>query len=365
VKRLILFFVFLASGSFMPAVVAQSHVIGQAEGKVTVKRNGWSSFVKAVVGTLLENGDLIRLGTSSSHATIFCADASVHVVQSSQEAVQCPTNRPTVVKFKGSRVTHVRGGPEGGDFPIIVSPRMTKIIDNHPVLRWLPMRGATSYTVRLMKGNSLFWSRNVGNVTELVYPADAPALTPGVTFRVVVTAGLRSSELEETPNLGFLVLPADEAHQVEQVAQTINGLNLPDLTKTFLLANLYASWGLDPNQPDSPRKGLNYEAIKILSAAGDSQTPAMIRMLGDLYLTLRLNTLAEEQYRKALSLSESLDDQEGKALAQLALGQILKMRSNSAEATQRLNTAKTLFESYGDTKGADAVKAELTPSPNP
>lgn len=357
-NRSILFFVFFGSLTFTPAVTAQSHVLGQTEGQVTVKRSGWKSFVKAVVGTVLENGDRVRLGTSSSHATVFCADASVQVIQNSEEAVQCPSNRPPVVRFKGSRVTHVRGGPEGSDFPIVVSPRMTKVIDPHPVIRWLPVKDATSYRVSLMKGAQEFWSSDVGNVTELVYPTNAPALTPGVTFIVVVAAGFRTSAQDDTPNLGFSVVSSAEAQQLAQAVQTINSLNLPDTTKRFVIANLYAFWGIDPNQPNPARKTLTYDAINQLSQP-NSQTPAMVRLLGDLYLRTGLNSLAEEQYRRALSLSENLNDPEGKALAQLALGRIFKVRLNDAEATQRLNTAKALFDSYGDAQGVAAVEAAL------
>jgi hypothetical protein len=361
-KFLLLGLLLMLSGGcgLVPVVSAQNadHVIGRTQGLVKVKHTGWSSFVLAVVGTALKNGDTIRLETPSSRATIFCANASLIEVQTSPRIVDCPSNRPVVVRFKGSRVTRVRNGSFANSFPVVVSPRMTKIITDRPLMRWLPVAGATSYRVTLKRGPEDIWTADLGNVTEVVYPAAAPALLPGVTYRLVVSAGSRTSDDDRMPNLGFSLVSPNEARQLEEVASKIRVLQLPDSATRFLLANLYASWGIDPNQPDSGRKALNYEAISQLSVA-NAQEPTMVRLLADLYLTIGLNGLADEHYRKALSLSEDLNDVEGQALSHYALGRIYKIRLNTAEATQRLNRAKALFQSFGDRESVAKVENEL------
>ncbi|HKS26975.1 MAG TPA: tetratricopeptide repeat protein [Pyrinomonadaceae bacterium] len=351
------------SGSaFRAQAQNSSHIIGPTQGRVEVKRAGWRNYIPATMGMLLKNGDAIRLVSPGARATIFCADASVLQVPSSSYQLQCPSNRPVISSFKGSRVTKVRGGASiTNSFPIVIAPRMTKLITARPVLRWLPARDATDYRVSVIRGAEEVWSADVGDVTKFVYPASAPALVPGVTYRLVVAVANTSSDRDRTPNLGFSLLNQAEAQAVNEAAARIRGLNLPDATTRFLLANLYASWGIDPNNPDSDMKALNYEAIEQLLALPEAQQePATTRLLGDLYLTIGLNSLAEEQYRKALSLSESRGDTEGQAWAQYSLGRIYKVRLNVAEATQRLQSAKALFQSFGDAESVAKVDREIS-----
>jgi hypothetical protein len=339
------------------------HIIGKIQGTVKLKRLGWTKFVPAVVGSLLKNGDTVQLDTPTSRATIFCAGASVREVETSPKTVDCPINQPVVVRFKGSKVTRLRSGSLAPDFPVIVLPRMTKIIADRPLLRWLPVQGVNNYQVTLKRGTDVVWTADVSNATEVVYPATAPALTPGSSYLLIVAAGSQHSGKERMRNLGFSLVSPEEARMIENEAAKIRSLGLPDTTTRLLLANFYSSWGIDPDKPETDQKALNYEAINLLSGPTADQEPAMVRLLGDLYLTIGLNGLAQEQYRKALSLSEQQEDVEGQALAQYALGRIFKLRLNVEEAKRRLHRAKDLFQSYGDAAGIAKVENELTTLP--
>lgn len=344
-----------------PCALAQgaTHVVGMVQGRVEVKRAGWTKFVLAGRGTQLQDGDMVRLASPDARATIFCANASVQKVPTSPYTLQCPSGQPVIKTYKGGRVTKARGDTSSNKFPVVLAPRMSKILTARPVLRWLPLNGVEGYKVSIMRGPEVVWSEEVGNVTELVYPAAAPALNVGVTYRLIVAAGQRSSENDRTPNLGFTLVTEAEAKPLNAAAAKIRAPGLPDATTRFLLANLYATWGVDPNNPDSDVKAFNYEAIEQLRGTAGETEPAATRLLGELYLTIALPGLAEEQYKKAISQSEALGDVQGQALAEYALGTLYKSR-NLDGASQRLLNAKALFLSFGDAASAAKVDGELS-----
>jgi two-component system NtrC family sensor kinase len=90
----------------------------------------------------------------------------------------------------------------------------------------------------------------------------------------------------------------------------------PEVPTRLLIAELYANW-----VPDRPNgKALIAEAIEMLEGLSDTKEPAIIRLSGDLYLTIGLNGQAEAYYMRALKLSQDAGDLEGQALAQYALG---------------------------------------------
>lgn len=341
------------------AQAATEHAIAEVQGRVEVKRAGWGNFVGATVGMLVKNGDLLQLADRAS-AKVTCSDLSVREVRERSYRVQCGTNNP-VIRYKGSRVSRVRAGVPVAAFPIVLSPRMTKLLDPRPTLRWTPVTGVTTYRVSIMRGAVEHWGQEVSGSTELKYPESAPALAPGVTYKTVVNAGGRSSSEERLPNLGFAVLSQEQARAVREAEKKIRDLNLSDVVTRFLTANLYATWGVNLENPRDDNWALSAEAIELLEGAPGAQAgAAVLRMLGDLYLSLGLTNLAEARYLRALEASEAADDMQGRALAQYALGRIYKVRLNSAEAVRRLNTARDLFQSFGDAESVARVVSELS-----
>jgi hypothetical protein len=342
------------------------HLILSVKGSVGVKKAGRSKDVSAFLGMSIKNGDVLTVGKEAI-ATILCADGTLLNVASSPYAVQCGANKrdnkPHIGIYKGSEMSEVRGGSVSDDFPIVISPRRTKLLNAHPKIRWTSVKPDSKYNVKVMRGTQIVWEQVVSNATEVAYP-DTPKkvqpLQPGVTYRVIVTVGDRSST-EEKPgiNLGFSVLRKREAEDVRKAEQELRDLGLSVEATRFLIANLYATWGLDPNKPRDDKWALNAEAIQELESLPNTQEPALPRILGDLYLALDLSYLAENHYTRALKLSEDQKDVEGQALSQRALGKVFKVRFNKDEAKRRLSLAKQLYESIGDLSLAQEINHEL------
>ena len=125
----------------------------------------------------------------------------------------------------------------------MLSPRKTRILSSHPLLRWSAVPGAGVYKVSV-RGPNLTWSADVTGTSEIAYPDGAPALQPGVTYKLSVAAGNRSSDEESAAGLGFTLLKPDEAQAVKDGEARIRALGLSDAATRLLLANLYAGQGL-------------------------------------------------------------------------------------------------------------------------
>ena len=328
---------------------AESGLIVGVQGDAAVKRAGWRDYAPALFGAPLRRGDLLRLGSAGS-ATVACADLKLATVEGGVSGYPCQTAPRTPLVYEGTLLNPTRGDGVSGDAPLVISPRKTKLLNPRPVLRWQPMPGAKSYKLSLQGTN---WTTEVSGASELPYPDSAPALQPGVTYRLVVTAGDRSSSEEPGAGFGFSVLGAAEAKAVKEAEAKIRALGLTETATALLIANVYAT------------NGLYAEAIEGLERLPGPQEPAVLRLLGDLYISTGLNRLAEERYAAALARSEALNDIEGQARAQHALGRIYDALGNPAEARRHLSDALALYDRLGDAKKATEVKAQLDALPKP
>jgi uncharacterized protein YceK len=321
------------------------HVVVAVQGQLSVKREGWTEYASALFGTGLRYGDLLRL-EGSSQATIACADLTLKPVPSGTGGAPCRVATPTILKY-GESLVIITKGDTYGEFPMVISPRRTKLLNAFPTLRWTPVAGVTTYRVSV-RGPDVNWSTDVSSKTEVVYPDDASALVAGGTYKVIVVAGNRSSEEESTPGLGFTLLKPDEAQAVREAETKIRVLDLGETPKRFLVASLYAA------------QGLNAEAIEQLEELSNTlKEPAVARSLGDLYLRIGLNRFAEERYLQALGLSQRLNDVEGQALAQNALGLVYEALGNKGEALQRLQKAMEWYRKLGDAKRIEEIREQL------
>src|SRR5262249_42798805 len=155
---------------------------------VSVKREGWSAYAPVLFGTALHYGDLLRLD-GSAQATVVCTDLTLATVPSGVGGIPCPVGRepngPGLV-YDGSLVNPTRSNPSG-EFPLVVAPRKTNLLDPRPTLRWTPVAGVTTYTVSV-RGPKVSWSTEVTSGTEVAYPGNAPALVAGATYKVTVVA---------------------------------------------------------------------------------------------------------------------------------------------------------------------------------
>jgi hypothetical protein len=115
------------------------HLIVAVQGNLSIKRLGWSDYTPALFGMALHNGDLLRV-ESGAQATIACADLTVAAPAGGVSSVPCKVSKPLLV-YGGSQIIPTRAEPPIG-IPMILSPRKTRLLDAHPVLRWAPVANA-------------------------------------------------------------------------------------------------------------------------------------------------------------------------------------------------------------------------------
>jgi hypothetical protein len=252
-----------------------------------------------------------------------------------------------VISEGNGEIIATRGG-EPGRYPTVISPRKTSVLGTHPLIKWTAVDGASGYTVSVRGGGVDWTSAEEVQDTQLAYPDDAPPLQPGETYKVIVQAGDASSDQEGVPGLGFTVLGAEEARAVRDAEGRIKALRLDPASASLLVAHLYQS------------HKLYSEAAETLGGvAANAKSPAVSRLLGDLYLTTGLNRAAEEQYVGALGLSKAGGDIEGQALAQEKLGRVYSALGNKDQAAASLQQALDVYSKLGDSSMTEQINQEL------
>ncbi|MBM4458485.1 MAG: tetratricopeptide repeat protein [Chloroflexi bacterium] len=325
-----------------PAGKVESGIIVGLQGEAAMKRAGWRDYAPAMFGAAFRRGDLLRL--TAGRAVVACADLRLATVEAGVSGFPCQASQRPAIVFEGALLNPTRGDGAGDEFPRVISPRKTRLLNPRPLFRWQPVAAAKSYKVRLQGAS---WTAEAAG-DALAYPDNAPALQPGVAYRLVVTAGDRSSNEEEGSGLGFSIIPADEARAVRDAEARIRGLGLTETPTALLIANVYAT------------HGLYAEAIEGLERLREAQEPAVLRLLGDLYLSVGLNRQAEERYLAALAGSALAADLEGQAQAHHALGRIYDALGDRAAARRSLTDALARYERLGDASQAAEVKRILS-----
>ncbi len=321
------------------------NLVVAVKGQLEVKRKGWSQFAPALFGTSLRRGDLLRLQGASSEAKVVCSGLTVHDVPGGVGGVPCARARP-VLRYHDDSTISPRGY-ESVSFPMVISPRKTKLLNPRPTLSWTPIEGVTRYKVTV-RGNDVVWSRDVDS-TKLVYPSTAPSLDSKNAYKLIVTANGRQSDEESVPGLGFRVVPPREASEIRNEEKRIRQLGLSPAATQFLIVHLYAT------------HGLNAEAIEQLEKLSKTlNEPAAARLLGELYVAVGLCRQAEERYLLALELSQKSNDEEGQALAHKALGVIYESLGNREHVMQHFKSAVELFNRLGARETVTEIEAHLT-----
>jgi hypothetical protein len=313
------------------------HYVIAVNGKVEVKRPGRDGYAPVGFGTALALQDVLSLSESST-VTIVCADLSVREVQRpSLTGVPCPESPSPLLQWKGIPVNTTRGSREGL-IPAVIWPRMTRLLNSRPTVRWLAVPNVRSYEVSVP---GLNWNATV-NGTELKYPDNAPALRPSQAYRFRITAHRSDlpsdviSSDEDTPNLGFTILNEPERDAIRRSENRIKALAIAEPAKQFLVACLYAT------------NRLRSEALEILD--GDLRTPPngnVLYMAGELYREAGLYNLAETHYVGAIAASRTDDvDTRARVLESLAL--VYEAKGNDSEARKQWEAALSVYTKLSD-----------------
>jgi hypothetical protein len=335
---------------------------------VKVEFAGDSRVVDAKVDMVVHTGDIIKVLHPVS-GMLVCDNVQRMVVLSRtprNQAVPCNNNpKEGILIGRNGRMIESTTMSDTTDtgFPVVLSPRSTKLFNARPLLRWTGVSNATSYKVTV-RGNEGSWSTNVpakpgAEIQEMVYPQAcasdqnrdcAPSLQAGESYKLIIEANGRNSEEEDLPNLGFTVLTGEEAQKVRSRADEINRLALGEPLKTQMLASLYAN------------KELNADAIATLEGVQISQrNPAVVRLLGNLYLKLGLTRRAEALYLNLLNANMvAQDTPAGRAITYQTLGEIYEALGNSQEAIKYYVEAASLYRSLKDQESANKIESRLS-----
>lgn len=335
----VLLVILLSSSLFSQESSEQpAHLAVSVEGKVSIKRNGWSKYVPVVFGTSLSFGDLLQL-EEHAKVKIVCSDLTLHEVESARAGVPCAASGSLLQRPDGSQINPTRAWTDDRSFPVVLSPRKTKLLSAHPLLRWTAVDGAAMYWV-LVRGLGPDWAFRAGSVTETVYPDNAPSLKPGVDYKLIVETGGRSSSDEPGFGLGFSLLDEDARKTVFKEEKRIVNLGLSSEATEFLIAHLYSTHGL---------KAEAIDRLERLSAK--FKAAAILRLLADLYLETGVVRRAETLYLEALARSTEENDADGEMLIHLTLANIYeKAIGNRNSAGEHLKKALALATQVGDDK---------------
>jgi hypothetical protein len=326
-------------------------ILIEPKGGLKVRQGKGIGPMNAVEGMLVRRGYLLILKPKAK-ATVICGDGKMREIAPGPQG--CPCTSPCTpevcgIRYDGSTIGATRGpDTDSGLFPVVISPRKTMLRNLRPTIRWAPIAGAkasTTYHVTLYgDGMKVIWSKEVTSETRLAYPDKEPPLTPGQTYKVVVTSGGFSSEQDTSPGLGFSTLTAVQARLLADEESKRRRMQLPEAQTRFLIAGLYAA------------RELYSEAIEQLQDLHTTmKEPAVAGMLGDLYATIGLNREAEREYLEVLNLTAANDFDE-RGLTQKKLAQVYESLGNFDLAIARLKEARNAFQRL---RNKDMVNALL------
>jgi hypothetical protein len=296
-----------------PLAAAPAAVLTSCKGDVTVVRAGATA--PASFGLPLNDGDEVKTGAGSEAEIMFSAGNWVQVGANSSMKIKGHPGTPggektepsadtkaaksgsfdvvqNFLKLKNSEGTSAIGGLRSGEKPPVlepVAPSQTRVRTAQPTFRWKIKDPSTELRFTLYGEQKTVWTTEVTNVTELAYPADAPALKPGVTYSwTLETADPLVSPPLRTPASFFEVItPAD----VETLDTDLSKLeaNKPGPVSYHLMR---ASLFFD--------RGLVADAIAETESAvaSDPDNPSLHTILGRLYAEAGRNRDAVEEMGK-------------------------------------------------------------------
>ena len=319
-------------------------------GKLKVKQRRSDGAATATVGTIVRRGYLLNLDPGAK-AAVRCDDGKLHQLGPGLQGSPCVA--PVAGAIYDGYGPPRTGGADTRNkaFPVIISPRGTRLLTTRPTIRWSPVvappQGApVKYQVIVFREKmEKVWQREVSGLTELEYPAAEPPLARGVLYKVIVEAGERSSEAEGTPDMGVTVLTDEQANHLAAAETQLRGLNLPAAETQFLVAELFAA------------RGLTSEAIDKLNALRSTlNQPWVLLLLGDLYAAVGLHREAVTQYEGVLVLSQTAEDPEAQALAFASAGSSYLALGAFADANSVFTKAVDAYRKLGITVDVKQLK---------
>ncbi len=215
-------------------------------GEVTVKRTNGTT-VPGSYGLPLHAGDEIRTGTGAEAEIHFqngtwitVGAASTLVVRTAGGRAPAPAAPAAGEAFASvqsfltlkdaegvSTLAALRSGGAPDDIRL-EAPVRTVVRGGHPRFRWSAADPATELRLKLYDEKGLRWQKDVAGTSAVEYPADRPALEPGMAYSwtLETTDPLRIPPLR-TPAGFFEVLPADAERLLTALLAAAEAENAP------------------------------------------------------------------------------------------------------------------------------------------
>ncbi|XGV94262.1 MAG: tetratricopeptide repeat protein (plasmid) [Leptolyngbya sp. BL-A-14] len=342
-------------------------------GKVELKRTGWKNYRRVSAGAKFRLGDTL-LPASNATVTVVCPDLTEEIARSGKPSGLkgvCPNLSDSPGRGNESPAENILGG-KNAKIPYIISPRHTLVMNRTPIFRWNAISGAKQYTVQLSSPKGIVWQTKTSK-PEVMYPG-TPPLQPGLPYSLQVKSNTgASSDSDGTLDIGFRLLRDSEITAIQS--------NLPKVTKAKLaipevalvLAERYSSYTLPPSveaaynlaEFDAVTYSLTAEGIEILLplVIAGTRSPAVYRMLGDLYWHTGLINPAITQYLKVIELATTQEELENRTEAQSKLGEIYAATNDLLQARHWYIQAKNGYTALGDLGGVQFVERQLEANP--
>jgi len=328
-------------------------VLTRVQGEVRLQQVITGQLVSASFGDYLWRGDVIVAG-QDAQAEAVCSDGeSLRVEHDQSVTVTCgetpdPVYQRVIVRVHGEQIEALPATrpipPEGGNLPVVLSPRNTRLVERRPAIRWQAVQGAEDYEVVVSGPQGELW-RATTQETELPYPDAQPALEAGASCLIQVTARTGpTGQPRPSETVLVTVLSAAEADQVRQFESQIEALGLSVESARFFLATYYADLEL-------------YDAAltELVSLAEETPSPLAHRLLGDVYLAIGLDGQAAQSYQEALRLAQEQGNRLVQAEAEVGLGQVEFARKIFELALSHFRAALMLYQELGLEDNAEAV----------
>lgn len=266
---------------------------------------------------------------------------------------------PNRQKGGGVRAGRLVGGFDA-TIPYVITPRNSFQPSDQFTIRWNPVEGAETYTVRLWQWQDanggrqqVIWETTTSE-SSIVYDGN-PALAPELFYSVeVITEQGRSSDLDAGCAIaGFAVLFPDMRSRLEADLASLSAPPLDDkapLSDEELAlgrAEIYLKYQMLDAAIDS----------LVTQAAAAPPTPILSLALGDLYSFAGLNALAAEQYTLALELAGEAPLWQ--AIALEGLGEINVLQNDLPSAFPRLNQAQYRYNLANNTTKANQLARRI------
>jgi hypothetical protein len=273
-----------SAGTDAPAAVLTS-----CRGSVMVTRAGGKATV-ATFGLSLNDGDEVRTGANAEAEIMFAAGNWVSVGPNSNMKIKSRpgSSEPAAdsgsfevvsnfLKLKSSEGSGSISGlrsAEKASALVPVSPVQTKVRGANPTFTWKIDDPSLELRITVYNESGVHWQSDITDASSLAYPADAPALTPGVSYSwtLETTDPMVSPPLRTTAAFFEVIAPADVAALDKELAQ-IDAEKPGEVTYRLMRASLFFDRGLVEDAIDETETAL----------ASDPDNASLHAILGRLY----------------------------------------------------------------------------------